>query len=379
MGSVQEIDALRADVSAMMNNAWREPGFCVPNQETYPHQWLWDSCFHALVWSALGSDRGVTELQSCLARQHPDGFVPHMIYWQQPELDRDFWGRSETSTITQPPMYGHAIAELVRAGWPIPAELFDKARRGLQQLFGRPRTPAGLIPVIHPWETGCDDSARWDTLVPDGPGDRVDRWRTVKSDLVAGIAAGRHDFVVGSVGFNGLVAWNALELASVSPDDSEELTVAATELSALVAARWVGDRWVDDGPASGDIRTLDSMAALLVDPRQEGFDALLDPAAFGAPYGPRGAHRDEPSYDPNIYWRGPAWPQLSYLMMVAAHRAGHRSLSAELASQLVAGARQSGLAEFWNPETGQGLGAMPQSWAGLGLVAADPKWSAADG
>ena len=377
-GADDSENQLRANVLAMMNNAWRPPGFCVPNQETYPHQWLWDSCFHALVWSALGSDRGVTEVQSCLARQRDDGFVPHMIYWQQPDLDREFWGQPETSTITQPPMYGHALAELARAGQPISNELLERARRGLQHLFDRPRTAAGLVPVFHPWETGCDDSARWDALVPAGPGSRVERWRTVKSDLVTGIAAGRQDFVVGSIGFNALVAWNAVELASITPGSSDDLVDAAADLSAAVVDRWVGDRWVDDGPMSGDVRTLDAMAALLVDPRPEGFDALVNPDAFGAPFGPRGAHRDEPSYEPDVYWRGPAWPQLSYLLMVAAHRAGVVAVSAELADQLVAGARQSQLAEFWNPETGQGLGAMPQSWAGLGLVAADAKWRRAD-
>ena len=36
----------------------------------------------------------------------------------------------------------------------------------------------------------------------------------------------------------------------------------------------------------------------------------------------------------------------------------------------VAGAGASGLAEYWNPDTGAGLGAIPQSWSGLALVLA---------
>ena len=96
-----------------MDDAWREPGFCVPNPSTYPHQWLWDSCFHALVWLALGSERALTEVEHALARQDPSGFVPHMVYWHAPDLHADFWGRPGASVITQPPMYGHALAEIL--------------------------------------------------------------------------------------------------------------------------------------------------------------------------------------------------------------------------------------------------------------------------
>ena len=114
------------------------------------------------------------------------------------------------------------------------------------------------------------------------------------------------------------------------------------------------------------------MLALLVDPRPEMFDQLVDPEAFGAPFGPRGVHRDEASYEPDQYWRGPAWPQLTYLLWCAAGRAERNgvigsAVARTLASGLVDGARRSGLAEYWNPDTGEGRGAAPQSWAGLAV------------
>lgn len=388
--------------------AWRKPGYCVPNQDTYPHQWLWDSCFHAVIWCQLGQDgvvadgleRAVTEVSSALSKQDPDGFVPHMIYWAEPEAGTDFWGRSGRSSITQPPMYGHAIAEVVRAGGAVTHDLVGRAAGGLANLLARPRTTAGLIPVFHPWETGCDDSARWDDFRSDsghdgdGPGGRdgeptVAAWRARKGDFVAALETGRQgqavgsaEFSVGSVGFNALVAWNIRELVSTGsvfgpgPGDllaanrRAELTSAADELSVAVSGRWTGDRWADDGPGPASrIRTLDAMAALLVDPRPEGFADLIDPEAFGSRFGPRGVDRREPSYDPDIYWRGPAWPQLGYLMMVAADRAKRADIAAEVADMLAAGAERSGLAEYWNPESGQGRGARPQSWTGLGLLA----------
>ena len=99
-------------------------------------------------------------------------------------------------------------------------------------------------------------------------------------------------------------------------------------------------------------------------------DAALDDRAYGGSFGPAGVHRDEPSFEAGTYWRGPAWPQLSYLLWVAARRHGLYAHAFELATRTVAGAFTSGLAEYWNPDTGAALGAIPQSWTGLALVMA---------
>src|SRR5215472_11862110 len=53
-------------------------GFTMPNRRKYPWQWLWDSCFHAIAWSALGDARCATELESLFSLQLPNGFLPHM-------------------------------------------------------------------------------------------------------------------------------------------------------------------------------------------------------------------------------------------------------------------------------------------------------------
>lgn len=379
---------IRDEVGSLLAGAWREPGLCVPNGDTYPHQWLWDSCFHAVAWYALGDERGVVEMTNVLARQEPSGFVPHMTYWHHPDLHRDFWGRSGTSIITQPPMYGHAARVLFdrdggTEGSSLPDDLSERIAKALSHLYlDRPRTPKGLVPVLHPWETGCDDSPRWD-----GHRHRREPWRTTKGELVAalrGNAAPGRRFVVGSIGFNALLVWNTREyLRLPNARRRSELSTAADDLAAAIADRWDHDAatWVDDvdpasDPADHDdgsasrIRTADTMAALLVDPRPEGFDQLGAPDAFAAPYGPRGVHRAEPTYRPDVYWRGPAWPQISYLLWRAALEAGREHLAVTLARSLVHGARRSGWAEYWHPESGLGLGARPQTWAGLALPAA---------
>ena len=106
--------ALRETVRSTMEAHWRPDGrgggHTVPNADVYPHQWLWDSCFHALIWAELGqADRAIAELTAALADQADDGFVPHVRYVADPYGLAGFWGRSGTSSITQPPQLGHAL------------------------------------------------------------------------------------------------------------------------------------------------------------------------------------------------------------------------------------------------------------------------------
>ncbi len=356
-----------------MQENWRVDGFTSPNAVTYPWQWLWDSCFHALIWQRLGRpDRAVAELGSLFADQGSTGFVPHMRYVGDPEAGADFWGRSGTSSITQPPMFGHAVAELVRSGIEV-GDLVEQAAAAVHHLLDRPPTPAGLVPIFHPWESGCDDSPRWDDV---GPFD-VARWRADKGRFVAslrfdesGAPVANPTFSVGSIGFNALVAFNAAELVSIGVGG---LAADVRRLTVAIGDRHTDDEgtWVDDSSRDGaSVRTLDAHLAILVadgDHLAARATDLVAHESFGAPFGPGGVARHEPVRCADQYWRGPSWPQLSYLLWVACRRRG-RPEAASIAATLRRGVHRSGHSEYWNPDTGAGLGARPQSWSCLGSV-----------
>ena len=378
-GTLPTIAELTDAVRARLDAAWRDDetgGYCVPNATTYPWQWLWDSCFHSVVWAQLGDERALIELRTALSAQTDDGFVPHLRYGRGPYPHAALWGRREASSITQPPMYGHAVAELARLGLVPDDEVVDRAQRGLEFLLERRRrTAGGLVELCHPWESGCDDSPRWDDTVVGGR--TPAGWYERKGALVATIkrattGAPLHnpEFPVGSVGFSALVAWNAFELATVAGDD--RLVAPSRELVDAIDDRWDADlvTWIDDGPTaagSGRIRTLDALLPSLVCPRAEVFAELLDPGAFGAECGPRGVHRAEPSCESEGYWRGPAWPQLTYLLWLAATRSGSDVAGSALVRSMTAGVERSGYAEYWVAETGAPLGAVPQTWSNLVL------------
>ncbi len=360
-----------------MEEAWRDEGFCVPNAGVYPFQWLWDSCFHALVWAELGDPRALIEIRAALANQDPDtGFVPHLTYWARPDHHASFWGRPLTSSITQPPMYGHALARLVDHGVAIDDDTFARSQAGLRHLLARRRTGESLVPVFHPWETGCDDSPRWDAwagTVSDADGWDGPAWKRTKGDLVealvldaAGSAVDSSAFRVASCGFNALVAWNIAELERIGRADVELIT-GAEAIRAALAARWDPElaTWTDPTP-SGAVRTADALLCLLVDPRPEAIAEVADDRSFSGERGIRGVHRDEPTYDPGTYWRGGSWPQLDYLVLVALRRAG--ADTGDLARRCAAGAVGSGWAEYWDADTGRGGGATPQTWTALALL-----------
>lgn len=372
---------MRARVRRLLESHWHAAGYTMPNRRTYPWQWLWDSCFHSIIWAELGDERALIELDRLFGYQTRGGFVPHMSYHSDPNASVAFWGRAGASTITQPPMYGHTIAELSRRKMVPADDLLDRAERGISYLLRRRRrSAAGLIELCHPWESGCDDSARWDGALVGAW--QAERWRRHKHDLLGGItvddeggAVANDRFAVASIGFNALVAFNALELDSVV--DSPPLRTAAIELGQSIASRWDDAlrTWTDDGAfsqTSGRVRTADAHFALLVDDEPSHAHAaavdLVDPAAFGGRFGPGGVHRDEPSRDPLTYWRGPAWPQMSYLLWVALKRRNRPVEAASVAASTTRGAVESGFAEYWHPDTGQGAGAIPQSWTALVAV-----------
>ena len=287
-------------------------------------------------------------------------------------------------------MFGHALAELAGRGMEVEDELVDRAIRGLDYLLRhRRRTAEGLIEVAHPWETGCDDSARWDGAL--GVAWTVDAWREHKYRLVTTVVADNEggalhndEFAVGSIGFSALVAFNAFELDRMVGGTG--LADGAREVAEAIRARWDDGlgTWVDGGmlqSTSGQVRTTDAFFASLVDTGADRIDRvgrdLLDDTAYGGPYSPAGAHYDEPTFDPDRYWRGPAWPQMSYLLWVAFARADRFNVAQSIAERLRAGMVQSQFAEYWNPRTGEGRGAMPQSWAALGLLAPEPSQATA--
>lgn len=380
MGGETTDDVARraADVLAA---AWDdELGYSYPNPDVYPHLWLWDSCFHAIARAALGDTRAVAELEAVFVAQLPSGFVPHMRYAGSSQFRGPLGDRSG---YTQPPVYGHAAAVIARRGFDVPDRLVESASAGFDYLWRERRTPEGLLRIVHPWEAGADDSPRWDSWIGSNDWNR-NLWTGFDLELVGetvfaatGEAVSNPRFEAAPAAFNAIAAHGMRELASLSADGrwldrADELAGTVDELLWDPGERLWADRAVVGPGDTVAVPTLDGVLPALSTPDPDraaaALDQLEDAHRFAAPFGLAYVAREHPSYRPDLYWRGAAWPQLNYLARVAAARWGRPELSDRIAAMTRRGVVTSGFSELWNPETGEACGATPQTWAALAAV-----------
>jgi len=326
-----------------------ERGHCYPHTSQYRHQWLWDSCFTAICWAALGDERASSELATALSDQLPNGFVPHMRY-AGPTIERG--PLAHVSSFTQPPIYAHAAAFMAGRGIDPGAGTVARIGRALDFLLTRRLSPGGLVCIVHPWESGADDSPRWDGwMAADWEPLRWEyrRWTDFDLGLVGltrydeeGAAVTGTTFQVAPAAFNALTAHAAAELARLTGDDGWRRR--AERLAATMDERLWNEReglWSDEAvvggggtPSSVHVPTLDGMLPALVTAdagrAERALDQLLDDDRFAAPYGLAYVAREHPKYQADTYWRGTAWMQINYLALLAARRWGRDDVAEQI-------------------------------------------------
>ena len=67
-------------------------------------------------------------------------------------------------------------------------------------------------------------------------------------------------------------------------------------------------------------------------------------------------------YDQVCYWRGPVWINMNWMIIKGLESYGYSDLAAKLAHQTLELVVKHGFFEYFNPETGQGLGSDSFSW-----------------
>ena len=182
---------LRRRALAVLEANYRD-GYTVPAQGLYPYQWCWDSGPIALGWAAAGHwDQAWGELTRLLSAQWPSGLVPHIVFWSQDDTyfpGPDVWatGRNPPTTgLTQPPLPVSAAARLFatdpdrdRARQALQRPLARTGRPGWRGSGGLVRGPHGACVVVHPWESGMDNSPSWDqplSSVPEATNVHIER------------------------------------------------------------------------------------------------------------------------------------------------------------------------------------------------------------
>jgi hypothetical protein len=388
-----------------------------PSPRLYPHQWNWDSAFAAVGWAHLDWPRAVREIDSLLTAQWTNGMLPHIRY--NPEAadyhpGPEWWPNVPvrrpgvlTSGISQPPVLPTAvyIAGLLQADasarlewW---ARVYEPVAASLL-FFARRRTIGGspLIAVLHPWESGLDNSPRWDFAVrwgfrPTRPYRRHDntivdpdsRPRSADYDLymylVEMIAANGYEmaprlpespFAVYDVLFNAVWYRAAMDLNRIAQALGRPPAVADDDLAAFRAA-YHATLWNADARLfrDFDVRAraqvpVDTAAGLCAI-----YGGLVDAAQASAMFNRyrarcAGCHMvpstppDQEGFDAARYWRGPVWVNVNWMLARGLEDLGLSAGARAVADGTLALIRRAGLHEYYHPYTGAALGGADFTW-----------------
>src|SRR3989339_1274851 len=149
----------------------KEYQFTVPSPDTYPYQWLWDSCFHAIILSHFNIKDAKADILALLSKQLQNGMIPHMIYWDESKkvtFPKIQWGKDGISTITQPPMIAYAVLKIFEKDHDLTflAQTYTHLYHFYKYLLNE-RDPheKHLIGIMNPDESGEDNSPRFDLLL----------------------------------------------------------------------------------------------------------------------------------------------------------------------------------------------------------------------
>lgn len=401
----------------------------VPSRRLYPHQWSWDAAFIAIGLAYVNPGRAWRDLRSLFEAQWPDGRVPHIVfdpataeadYFPGPKFwDVPAYGRRAargSTGIVQPPMHAIAVWEVYRHAAAHGAEAAAEARTELEWLYPRlvaqqdyltgPRDlgGGGLAAIVHPWESGLDNSPAWDATMAAVPAD-LSLLRTYqRRDLAVADAShrptdtdyaryvglvlsyraerysdagllGRHTFTVECPGFNAILGAAELALAQIAgelgrADEADRHRERAGAITAAIATRLWNPRTglfhardLRTGRLSPARTVTGLLPMLLPDLPAERAEALVAEARserFGLPVPSYDC--TAPDFDTMRYWRGPVWINVNWLVRRGLLVHGFRDEAEDLRTAMVRLVHRNGHFEYFHPKSGEGLGAPTFSW-----------------
>jgi glycogen debranching enzyme len=266
------------------------------------------------------------------------------------------------------------------------------------------------VTIYHPWESGTDNSPRWDAALEavevgevsphprfdlkqvDDPAQRptdadYDRYlwlvKLIKRATCDEASIYRsHPFLVKDVLFSAiLVAANEtlLEISRLIGAPHEDADLISSWISRggrglescwdpelrlcldydLRAAKPLRSRTVAGfAPlVAGDLvpRRLATLLETLESPN------FLDYPGLRRPLPPSTSPKDA-RFNPRSYWRGPVWPVINWLLWWALVRAGQHQLVERVRESSLEQISEGGFAEYFEPFTGEPLGSREQSW-----------------
>ncbi|PIB73341.1 glycogen debranching protein [Mycolicibacterium brumae] len=409
--------------------------------QLYPHMWSWDAAFVAVGLAPLSVERAVVELDTLFSAQWGNGMVPHIVFasgvdgyfpgparWACGQLAADAPIGRQTSGITQPPVHAIAVQRILeharsrgRSTRAVADAFLDRRWNDLirwHRWLAEARDPdgVGLITMYHGWESGMDNSPRWDGAYANVIPGRLPAYQRADSQIITDPSQrpsdGEYDRYLWLLEEMKSVGYDDLRLPSAMSFAVRDVFVSAIFALACAVLAEIGE---DHNRPHADIRDLNGWAerfragvARTADERTgmaRDFDLRAqqwvdtETIASFAPLlcgglrhdqerallrrleGPRFAGHPDLRYQlipstspvsrdfrPREYWRGPIWPVMNWLFSWAFARRGWADRANALRQEGLRQVCDGSFAEYYEPFTGEPLGSMQQSWTAAAVL-----------
>ncbi|MEK7571870.1 MAG: trehalase family glycosidase [Patescibacteria group bacterium] len=399
----------------------------VPSKQYYTHQWNWDSATVAMGLVHFHPQAAYDELRALISGQWENGLIAHITYNPDEELyypqadkwrTQQFWQNGvPTSGITQPPVFAIGVEYVYdhspdkQAAEAFLEEMLPAIIRFHEHLKTyRDPEDKGLMTIIHSWESGTDNSPRWDSVYAHVDLDKIPQ--SVKED----VNLHRVDDQIGEVShrptrenyyrFMGLIDmyakwdWDYHKIVARSPFAVKDILFSsiwaraneslarllkkvgryeeaalykewAKQTKQAIAGTWDAEKkqYTDIDVSQGrkekiaepTIATFVPLWAEAVTDTQlpKLIENLTDPKTFWTPYPIPSTAINSPKFEIARYWRGPTWPITNMFIIEGLLRYKDRHPKAEqLAEQLIDSTLemmiQNDFYEYYDPTHGKG-------------------------
>ena len=397
--------------------------FTKPGPHQYPHQWNWDSALIALGLSHFDLPRAHLEIRSLLSGQWQDGMIPSVVYHSAPSdyfPDPRFWQIENspsappvpTTGITQPPLLA-TVVRTIDARDPYPdflREVYPSLLRWHRWLHtARDADGSALACIIHPWESGTDDSPRWLHLFEAIHPEALPEFQRGDTRYVAATERpnrSEYERFIYLIDVFRKLNYSPSDLLAHSPFLAQDVLFNAIlyradqDLRAL--AEGLGestheiDGWLDRVQQNFDTRFWDEDAGLYYDYDmragkriQVNTASSFLPLFAGLPsseqarrlveghlqnpveYAPRGdvghwvttTAKIEPTWEPRRYWRGPVWVIMNWFIMEGLERYGYEDLAESIRKDTLSLIETNSFREYYDARDGSGCGSVDFSWS----------------
>ncbi len=385
--------------------------YIAPSKERYQFQWFWDTCFHVFIQCALGEiDSAKENLRSLFRMQDDDGFVGHMIFWNQtlPHSLADIVHaklnmqtiRPHMSALIQPPLVAQALKRIyAKTGDKLfLLEMLPKIIAYHEWLArNRDFDGDGLISIISPSESGVDWKPSFDEAVGSNVRTKAKYllasklfWRVASreiSNFLNGYSLLPHQrrFAVKEVTVNTAYACDLRMLSQLCltaglRDDAIRYIRRAEQVGrSMQEFLYDHESSAFYDALSGSNKKLKVLTAMsflpivLPETPQEVCKRMVqkhlnNPEEFLSTYPVPSVAMNDPAYYPkesSALWRGPTWPVMNWFLFNALRVRGFTEESHRLRESLSQLIAKSGFREYYNPQTGEGYGAQGFTWPGL--------------